>query len=88
MNRAGLWRTCNRLGAFRPFLSAQKEGSRGMAFQVLAANGHSSDPWVSEELVAKMNDKGVLKVHGFIGGEWLPATDGSTFNVRLRRAEK
>jgi hypothetical protein len=37
---------------------------------------------VSEELLKRVQDKGLLHTCGFIGGKWLQATDRSTYNVR------
>ena len=34
-----------------------------------------------EELVSKLADKGLFKVHGFIGGEWTEAEDGASLEV-------
>ena len=53
-----------------------------MGIHVLASS--SGEPWVSEDLAAKMNDKELLKLHGFIGGEWVAASDSTTFDVRIQ----
>jgi hypothetical protein len=40
-------------------------------------------PGVSEELAAHIKDKGLLKTEGFIGGDWVKASDGATYQVRV-----
>lgn len=37
---------------------------------------------VCEELEARIKDKGLLKPQGFIGGDWVGASDGATYQVR------
>ena len=34
-----------------------------------------------EELVSKLADKDLFKVHGFIGGKWTEAEDGASLEV-------
>ena len=41
------------------------------------------EPKASPALLEKMNDKELLKVHGFIGGQWVSASDGTTMDVRM-----
>lgn len=40
-----------------------------------------AEPKASQSLLDKMKDKDLLKVHGFIGGQWVGAGDGSTMEV-------
>ena len=40
-----------------------------------------AEPKASQGLLDKMKDKNLLKVHGFIGGQWVGAADGSTMEV-------
>lgn len=42
---------------------------------------------VSEELQARVSDKKLLKSHGLIGGDWVPASDGATYQVRAPRVD-
>ena len=37
---------------------------------------------VSEDLTERVKDKGLLKMEGFIGGDWVKASDGATYTVR------
>ena len=37
---------------------------------------------ISEELLARVQDKELLHTCGFIGGKWLQASDRSTYQVR------
>ena len=37
----------------------------------------------TDDLLAKVHDKELVKPLGFINGEWVGATDGSTIDVRL-----
>lgn len=43
-------------------------------------------PAASEELLSRIKDKNLVKTMGFIGGEWTPASDGSTYSVRASRS--
>jgi len=43
----------------------------------------SGEPKATLALLEKMNDKDLLKVHGFIGGQWVSASDGTTMEVLL-----
>lgn len=61
--------------------------SRG---QILQQNGNllcrafaaqTGEPKATPALLDKMKDKELLKVHGFIGGQWVSASDGSTMEV-------
>lgn len=47
-----------------------------------AFSGQSSEPKATPALLEKIKDKELLKVHGFIGGQWVPASDGTTMEVR------
>ena len=42
----------------------------------------TGEPKATPALLEKMNDKDLLKVHGFIGGQWVAASDGTTMDVR------
>ena len=37
--------------------------------------------WVSDDLLSKIKDRGLVKTQGLVGGEWVGASDGSTFDV-------
>ena len=41
----------------------------------------SGQPQASKAFLDRMKDKDLLKTSGFIGGQWVPASDGSTFDV-------
>lgn len=58
--------------AWRAFSS-----SRAMA----ADHGKPAEPAVSEELSSRVKDQGLLRVDGFIGGDWVKAADGGTYQV-------
>ena len=49
------------------------------ACRVLSAQ--SGEPKATPALLDKIKDKDLLKVHGFIGGQWVPASDGTTMEV-------
>jgi len=36
-----------------------------------------------ESLVAQLQDKSLLRLQGYIGGQWADATDGATFDVSI-----
>jgi hypothetical protein len=41
----------------------------------------AGEPKATPALLDKMNDKELLKVQGFIGGQWVSASDGTTMDV-------
>ena len=58
--------------------------------RVLRTNGNitcrvfsaqSGEPKATPALLDKIKDKELLKVHGFIGGQWISASDGTTMEV-------
>ena len=49
-----------------------------------ASHGESS--LATDDLLAKVHDKELVKPLGFINGEWVGATDGRTIDVRLALA--
>lgn len=38
--------------------------------------------WVSDDLASRLRDKDLLKLQGFVGGNWVDANDNSTIDVR------
>lgn len=46
-----------------------------------AFSAQSSEPKATPALLDKIKDKELLKVHGFIGGQWVSASDGTTMEV-------
>lgn len=52
-------------------------------YAVISCRGQASqaEPKASQSLLDKMKDKDLLKVHGFIGGQWVGAGDGTTMEV-------
>lgn len=51
-----------------------------------AHNDASSNPAagsVSEELLSRLKDKELAQTLGYVGDEWTPASDGSTYPVGL-----
>ena len=57
-----------------------------MAYGHSSASGSGSVSQGSEELQSKLKDKELLKTLGFVGGEWTPASDGSTYDVSTSAA--
>ena len=53
----------------------------GLAMAHVRAASTGSDASASEELMSRIKDKSLVKTLGFIGGEWTPAHDGSTYAV-------
>lgn len=47
-----------------------------------AFSAKSSEPKATPALLDKIKDKELLKVHGFIGGQWVSASDGTTMEVK------
>ena len=50
-----------------------------------SAARHGDSGMATDDLLAKVHDKELVKPLGFINGEWVGATDGSTIDVRLVR---
>ena len=74
MHRNALQRLIPSLSQLRPSGSYAVISCRGQASQ--------AEPKASQSLLDKMKDKDLLKVHGFIGGQWVGAGDGTTMEVR------
>ena len=55
-----------------------------MSSHIAAASSNGTGTWASESLLSRLKDKSLLKVQGFIKGEWVDASDGSTFEVTTR----
>jgi hypothetical protein len=43
--------------------------------------GSASGTFVAEDVLSKLHDRDLAKPLGFINGEWVGATDGSTIDV-------
>ncbi|KAI8470576.1 MAG: succinate semialdehyde dehydrogenase [Monoraphidium minutum] len=74
------------LGSSAPILSCRLLSSVRRAFSSsgMALDRKQPPPpplGVSEELAARISDKGLLKTHGLIGGDWMTAADGATYQV-------
>ena len=41
------------------------------------------EPKATPALLDKLRDKDLLKVHGFIGGQWVSASDGTVMEVQF-----
>lgn len=52
------------------------------AFHVTAGSARGDTHSAAEELLNKVHDKDLVKTLGFINGEWVSASDGSTIPVR------
>ena len=46
-----------------------------------AFSAKTGEPKATPVLLDKMKDKDLLKVHGFIGGQWVSASDGTVMEV-------
>ena len=44
-------------------------------------SAQTGEPKATPALLDKIKDKDLLKVHGFIGGQWVPASDGTIMEV-------
>ena len=55
-----------------------------MSSHVAAASSDDTGTWASDSLLSRLKDKSLLKVQGLIKGEWVDASDGSTFEVISR----
>ena len=50
-------------------------------FSCRVFSAQTGEPKATPALLDKIKDKDLLKVHGFIGGQWVPASDGTTMEV-------
>ena len=51
------------------------------AFHVTAGSARGDTHSAAEELLNKVHDKDLVKTLGFVNGEWISASDGSTIAV-------
>ena len=72
----------SRVGALPHQLSRLAGLTAGMAAHARAASTESS-AGASEELLSRIKDKDLVKTLGFVGGDWTPASDGSTYAVSV-----
>jgi hypothetical protein len=56
------------------------------AFHVTAGSARGDSHSAAEELLNKIHDKDLVKTLGFINGEWVSASDGSTIPVSIKTA--
>ena len=66
-----LWPSVCRLRVFR--------ANANISCRVFSAQ--TGEPKATPALLDKIKDKDLLKVHGFIGGQWVSASDGTTMEV-------
>ncbi len=69
--------TVNRLSSLARFQAPQRCALIICRSQATKAG----EPKATPALLDKMNDKELLKVQGFIGGQWVSASDGTTMDV-------
>jgi len=69
--------TVNRLSSLAQFQAPQRCALMICRSQATKAG----EPKATPALLDKMNDKELLKVQGFIGGQWVSASDGTTMDV-------
>ena len=74
MHRQACVRLLPSLSRVRTFQQSDNLFCRAFAAQ-------TGEPKVTPALLDKIKDKELLKVHGFIGGQWVSASDGSTMEV-------
>ncbi len=69
--------TVNRLSSLARFQAPHRCALNVCRSQATKAG----EPKATPALLDKMNDKELLKVQGFIGGQWVSASDGTTMDV-------
>lgn len=70
LDRVNLAVSCHQVTGHSPAVSVHQ--CRAMA---------SGQPQASKALLDNLKDKDLLKTSGFVGGQWVSASDGSTFDV-------
>ncbi|DBB06011.1 TPA: hypothetical protein ACH3X3_009992 [Trebouxia sp. C0006] len=70
--------TVNRLSSLARFQAPHRCALNVCRSQATKAG----EPKATPALLDKMNDKELLKVQGFIGGQWVSASDGTTMDVK------
>ena len=71
--------TVNRLSSLFRFQASQRCALIVCRSQATKAG----EPKATPALLDKMNDKELLKVQGFIGGQWVSASDGTIMDVSI-----
>ena len=70
--------------ALNRFLTRVAPLQRPSRYTSVICRGQAStagEPRATAALLDKVHDKELLKVHGFIGGQWVPASDGTVMEV-------